>query len=117
MRITVNQGRMVVSSIDLVVGLPDVKVFEIDLSSKYPDECWYSIGEQDITIIIPAGPYSLKMDDKAISDTSVQILLGDKPAYWNVVTNSGRYTVRLVLYQESNRHEVWSSPNHLRKDD
>lgn len=91
-------GRMRTSpeQVHIVLQHPDVMIFEIDLSSKYPGEFTYVSYEDVQRVIIHPGDHSIKLDDGAVLDTEF-ILRGAQD--WTLIAEGSRYTVRIAAYK------------------
>lgn len=104
---SVISGEVVVNSIDIVVDLPTVKIWEVDLSSKYCEAVSYS-GD---TIFMLAGQHGIKIDESEKGAmTSIKL---DVPDGWTlVVPTYTRYTLTVVAYapvEWVGRKVLWDS--------
>ena len=108
--IKVEQGRFVVSSVDVRYATRDLLVLEADCDSKYPGHVSLAWGG-------PEGPRvdiwgdderSIGLDESTDLPTTITL-----PKYvddWTLVTDARRYTVTIVAYNRKHRkREIWKN--------
>jgi hypothetical protein len=116
-RITVEQGKFRLSSVDIIGQGDGFLILEADCHSKYP---WVgamlSDGPPEVLIWEePAGEgeptRSLHLDET--TEKITRIVLPDYTAGWQVMTDGGRYTIRIVAFRydyrttRETRKELW----------
>ena len=91
------QGKIRVGSIERVVDHDNVKIYHIDLTSKYPEDIW-DMGTDDKTIIsITASPRTLLIDEEAESEFTE--ITFDEGGDWVCLTDKGKYTVYVIFFK------------------
>ncbi len=87
-------GEVRVNSVDLILSTPDVRVWHIDLATKYAEVPSYTAD----AVILTAGARTLRIDDTRKGEATVVPL--DVPVGWDIVVDPfPRYTVRVVAYR------------------
>lgn len=97
MGITITPGRARIASIDAVMNRFEFMVLEIDMHSKYI-EPWLSFNfDKEGAIVLFLGTHdgSLHLDESATNSTCLNF---ENMTGWQVMCDSGRYTVRFVAW-------------------
>jgi hypothetical protein len=87
-------GEIRVGEVVLVLDEPHVKVWHVDLLSKYAEVASYS---GDDVIMLAAGTHTLRSDESRPGELTV-IKLGLDDG-WTVIAEAARYTLRIVAYR------------------
>lgn len=95
---TVIPGRVQVSQIVQVIDQPDVKVFEVDLASKYPGDLSDTADERSVSVMILPDEHTLRLDESADGVTEIVFPVECSFA-WTVIANGSKGTVRICLYR------------------
>lgn len=105
MRVTVQPGEIIVSTVDVIINHRNVKVVELDLTSKYAEILSYEHHSDGMQVNLYRGEYTIKTDpDRAGIPTGVIIAARGN---WTVVATCTRYTARIVLYRCPDRIREW----------
>jgi len=103
--LTYTPGVIRVNVITQVVDYPDVKIWEIDLKSKYPEETlvisWSDDGAiEEFSLVLYADENTLRPSKRFTSPTEFMVAV---PAdeRWQVMTYAARYTARFAVYREN----------------
>lgn len=98
----VTPGEVRVRHVDLVLDTPDVRVWHIDLNSKYAEVLAYSREE----VLLYAIDETLRTDEGQRGvPTSVKVNVpeDDDDYAWVMMADCGRYRCRFVAYRMSKR--------------
>ena len=98
----VTPGEVRVSHVDLVLDTPDVRVWHIDLHSKYAKVLAYSREE----VLLYATDETLRTDVSQLgTPTSVKVNVpeDDDDYAWIMMVDCSRYSCRFVAYRMSKR--------------
>lgn len=97
--ITPGHARFTKQDVLMVVDHDDVKIFEIDMHTKYC-EVWTGSNTCEITVFITKGERTLHHDTNAEFPTMITFSLPENEADdWTVLAETARYTTRIVLYR------------------
>lgn len=103
MKVTIDPGAIIINVLDLVIERPHFKVFEADLYSKYPGHVSYSIADNALSVLIWADEHTLNIDPElANHPTTIDFEFPDAKD-WAVIAEGARYTVRIVLWNNTYR--------------
>lgn len=108
------EGQIRVSSVTQVINYDDVKVWEIDLHSKYPD-VWISTSyDSDGThylVHLAVAKETIKVDTSKEGGTTFEFITppGEN---WRVTAGGGRYTVEVFAY----RYAPWKEETDAREE-
>lgn len=91
-------GRVRVHTWAQVVDHNDVKIFEIDLESKYPGPVTVAQDSEKISVMILVGENTLDTNPNLNDVTYLDFYLSNAHD-WKVLTDGSRYTVRVVMYR------------------
>lgn len=106
MKITIDPGAIIINEIDVVIDRADFKVFEVDLHSKYHGSYSYGITDNSLIVLIWPDEGTLSTDPFFDSREPTVINFEFPEAKnWAVVAEGNRYTVRIVLWDNTNRNE------------
>lgn len=103
MDVRIVPGEIRIASVATVVDLEHVKIFELNLLSKYVGPSGYSSAEDGVTLLLLAGENTLHLDEERRGlPTFVEFAApkDDSGFWWRIVADSARYTMRVVLYRE-----------------
>lgn len=110
MEVTVTQGDVTVTSVDLIYDTPDIKVLEIHTDQKYPVSAGYASGYMQT--IWPAD-WEARGDGMAVTRVDFEFDRGDDKNGWFQVADGGRYMLTVVLFRyhldHDHRTEIFSS--------
>lgn len=101
MKFTITPGHARFTSADVrrVIEHDDVKIFEIDMNTKYCD-VYTMISRDVIDVVIVKNDDTLDGDPTTDANTIITFNLPDVTHAWTAITTSRtRYTVRVVLYR------------------
>ena len=91
-------GAIVVDNVNVVIDLPNVKILEIDLTSKYPGMVGYvSMGDMIGVLIYPNEDTLHRDIDHASEPTEILFKLNRRE--WVAISDAARYTWRIALYR------------------
>lgn len=93
-------GEIEVNDISLIVDTDDVKVWHIDLRSKYAGICGYS----DDSLHLMAEPDTKHVvEEKRGQSTVIEFRYpnDDLDFYWFVIVDCSRYTARFIAYRQA----------------
>ncbi len=93
----VEEGEVEVSTADLLIDHPDVRVWELDLVTKYADVLGYS---SDGVVMLHATEYSIKVVEQARGQATLIHLGLPVTRDWAVLAMCARYTCRIVAYRD-----------------
>jgi hypothetical protein len=109
----INPGAVRISRVDLVMVRPDVRIWHIDMHTKYAEVCGYSLDEDfgTLDIYLHAGMHALHPDESVDRDmpTTVRLSLPQRAAQgtWNVIADKhARYEARVVAYWQEFSDDV-----------
>lgn len=100
MKVTVTQGDVTVTNVDLVYDTPDIKILEIHTDQKYPVTGGYASGEYQC--IWPAD-WEGKGD--AFEPATVKFDFDRGTEHWWQVTDVDRYHLTVVLFRYHLDHD------------
>lgn len=91
----IEPGEVVVNDVHLVIDYPDVKIWEVDLASKYA-EIFAFTGDG---VLLRANERTLYVD-KSLPGVPTA-LINDLNDTWVTIAECARYTCRVVAYQRT----------------
>lgn len=89
----IEKGEVRVASVLMVLDRPNMKVWHIDLYSKYAEILAYSTDE----VLLGAGDRTLRIDEQRKGQPTALII--GLPDDWYVIAECARYTCRIVGYK------------------
>lgn len=98
-------GRARVNVIDVLLDEPNFLVVEIDMRSKYIEPI-IAFGDADSDgseIWFWPGDRGLHLDES--TDKATMLLLPERTAGWDVIADSGRYTIRIAAWKRPEAQE------------
>lgn len=103
--IEIREGAIRVNDIVQVIDLDDVKVYEVDLHSKYPGPIGYGwLDDETITVMLYADEQTLGVNEGVRDDpTDLKFELPGDLDEWQVVAEGSRYTVQIVFYRRDSQ--------------
>lgn len=93
----IEPGEIRVAGADMMLDRPKMKVWHLDLDSKYAEILAYSGAE----VLLTAGERTLRIDENLKGQPTAVVL--DLPDSWHVIAECARYTLRIVAYQYDKR--------------
>jgi hypothetical protein len=93
----IEPGEIRVAGADMMLDRPRMKVWHLDLDSKYAEILSYSTSE----VLLAAGDRTLRTDEEFKGQPTAVII--DLPDDWHVIAECARYTCRIVAYQYDKR--------------
>lgn len=107
MEVTVTQGSVTVTSVDLIYDTPDIKILEIHTDQKYPVQGGYASGMYQC--IWPA-EWETRKDYNV---TTVQFDFDRGKEHWAQTCDTDRYHLTVTLFRyhldHDHRTEIFSS--------
>jgi hypothetical protein len=104
MKVTVTQGDVTVSSVDLLYDTPDIKILEIHTDQKHPVVAGYTSGFMQE--IWPAD-WEAREDAENLTATRVTFNFdrGTPEMYWGQVASADRYRLTVMLFRYHLDHD------------
>lgn len=100
----VKPGAIRVAHVFRVHDQADVRIFELDLHSKYPGATSWQAWNQRIEVFVASTERTLGVDENLKDqDTSIVFDLGEDEFGWRVLAEAVRYTVRICMYRYPTR--------------
>lgn len=96
--VVIEPGAISVSAVDLVIDHENVKIYEIDLHSKYPGDIFYVSTSDSVAVCLFAGLDTLHVagDDR---DKRTVIEFRFPGAHnWGILAEAVRYSCRVALW-------------------
>lgn len=95
------RGTVLVNSVDCVCRQRGVRIYEVDLLTKYATIISTSTWLGAIEVILHADENSLYYDVTTAVPTTIRILVPGDVDRWNVMTECAKNTARIVVWRRS----------------
>lgn len=100
-------GRIAVNDVDCIVDLPEVKIWEVDLRTKYAVIISLAYGgtgadgssDREMTVVLGADEHTLKLDTSVSRPWTDLVWTRPPGPAWDLLADCARYTVRVVAWQ------------------
>ena len=104
----IEPGEVRISTIMTIMDLDDVKIVELDLSTKYVEVMAYVRGDNEYKIFLLGRDCAMHLDESRRGEATVLAfeLPDEDSAGWESIADGGRYTIRVALYRNK---EVYST--------
>lgn len=103
----IDPGEVRISTVTTILDLDDVKIVELDLSTKYVEVMAYARGDNEYKIFLLGRDCAMHLDESRRGEATTLIFELPKGSNdWESIADGGRYTIRIALYRDK---EVYST--------
>lgn len=93
----IEPGEIRVAGADMMLDRPKMKVWHIEVDSKYAEILAYSETE----VLLTAGERTLRINEELKGQPTAVVI--DLPDDWHIIAECARYTLRIVAYRYDKR--------------